>query len=268
MRRVAGFLFRPWSMYVRVSLCFPVMIQMSQVLIRDEDWLEAEGALRRVVNADSDCDSIYESFTGKDEENVTVEGEKVLAAIQTQTRAMELLKPGTQNTSEKRFTRSFWGGAAAYDRRPAGRAGSARGSPLAAISDIPCVRGSPLAAASEIPSSMFADTAESLSVRSKVGLFESTAPSLGGEETKLTNTTGRMARHQRSSKSLPGNVLAHESTILAATSSTALSVAYEHVRLRRSRSFQAPARASPPPMAMARTDARVTDDEGWPSRGS
>lgn len=256
----------------------------------DEEGIEAEKALRRVLDGDSDyCGSVYESVTGRGGKNAAVGGEKAQAPItQTQTGRMEPLqadaqaastgKRFTQSTgggatahdrrlaaregsSSKRFTQSLGGGATAHDRRSAAREGSARGSSPAAVGDL--------------ASSMFADAAEpassaglSVSVRAKIEIFERTARSGWGEEAKLKVTVGRTPRPRRLNRSLSEKVRAHESAVSAATSSKDLPSAFGPSRLSRSQSYQPPASANPPPSSMTTTDARVADNGAWPSRGS
>ena len=233
-----------------------------QILMRDEEGIEADKALRRVLDGDSDCGSVYESITARDGEDAAVEGAKARAApTQTQTTKTEPPQADNQAAStEKRWTQSTGGGATAQDRRSAGREGSARRSSAASVGDLAAL--------------MFADEAEptnldglSVSVRAKIEMFERTARSIGGEGAKLKVAVGRAPQSRGLSRSLSEKVRAHESAISAATNSKGMPPGLGP-SLSRSQSCQTPNRASPPPTVTPTSDVHVTENRVWPSRGS
>lgn len=227
---------------------------MPQILLKDEKGIAADRALRRVLDGDSACGSVYESDTGRGGQNATVEGDKAQAAkAQTQPPRMEPPQADAQafleqsvedgatahdrrpsvgeGSSAKRFTQSLGGGATAHDRRSSGGEGSARGSSPERFAGL------------------------SVSVRAKIDMFERTARSLAGKEPNLKAVTGKSPQPRSLSRSLSEKVRAHESAISAATTSKGLPAGFKASSLSRSQSYQIPVRASPLPTITATTDA-------------
>eukprot|EP00903_Cladosiphon_okamuranus_P020317 g18641.t1 len=263
----------------------------TEILMEDEKGVEAERALDRVLEGDTDCGLVYESATRRGGQNAAEEGENAQAPkTQTPTARMEPLEADAQAASTgKPFAQSTWGGAIAHDRLSAAREGSnskrfaqslgsgTNANEWRSAAREGSARGSPRAAVGDSASSMFADAAErersaglSVSVRAKIEMFERTARSVcvGGEEAKLKVTVERTPQPRRFSWSISDKVRVHEGAISAATSSNGQPSALgPGCLLSRSQSYQTPARASPTPTAMA-TNALVAGNGASPSQGS
>lgn len=217
----------------------------TQVLMNDEEGIAADRALRRVLEGDSDCGSVYESVTGRGAQNAAVGGEKAQAAkaqTEIQTPRMEPPQADAQQ--------SLGGDATEHDRPPAVREASSAKRFTKSLGD----RRSSGGESSAWGSSPESFGGLSVSVRAKIEMFERTVRSVTAEEPKLKVATGRASRPSLG-RSLSEKVRAHESAISAAAkTSKGLPVAFTRGTLGRSQSYQLSSRASPLPTVTATTE--------------
>lgn len=231
--------------------------------MRDEDGVEADGALRRFLDQDSDCGSASGKASPRGLEEKTGEGrgeEEVPVGMASHTSTSGAVEAEMQ-ALRRGSTQSLEDGLRTHERRPAGRSSSSTAVGEAVPSGFGGAAGNDNE--SRPPGPLLRRTN---SVREKIELFERTArASSGAAEAawKRTGASGRTAQPQALSRSFSTKIRAHESIISAATTmktppASSFNTSLPHP-LTRSLSFQIPTRASAPPVGMKTTDETMTE---------
>ena len=232
--------------------------------MRDEDGVDADGALGRTLGEDSDCGSVFPRFcpdglrekTGRGREEMSADHSSNRKAAEAEAQAFQRrgsilsLDGGGKNRNERLVRRG--------DHR---RSSSAAGERLSAV----------IAGNNDDDSSPI----RSNSVRDKIALFErSVYPSSKAEDTgrKDPVTPSRTGHIRVLTRSLSTKIRGHNSNISADTTKSTLSANSDkgiaQRLLARSRSFQISARASVPPAGMTTNDANMAEGGARPSSGS
>lgn len=242
--------------------------------MRDEDCVEADGALRRVLDQDSDCGSASGKVSPRGVEENTGEGrgeKEVPVGMGSHASTSGVEKEAEKQALRRGSTQSLEGGLRKHERRPSGRARSLSSAAVgeAVSSGLGGAAGND--DESPPPTPLLRRTS---SVREKIEMFERTArASSGAAEAawKREGGLGRTAQPQALRRSFSAKFRDHESIISAATTMKAPPASSCNSSLpcdlTRSHSFQIPARPSAPPAGMQTTDETMTERGTPPSNG-
>lgn len=242
-----------------------------QVVVRDEDGVEAGGALRRILDGDSDCGSVLLPL-----QDHAMEGEKRPRQLEEQqARGGGIRKKQEEQVGSQKpeITQSI------QDQVPGGEEGvtrSARGtsgtSEAGDTTDWPPGGGEKpgVAAASAVVA------CEVVSVRAKIEMFERTARSAAGEERRIrSSSVGSPAACPRQplGRSLSAKASAREWAFSASADRSQQPSVFESGPLARALSFQSFSRlatgdATPGFMGKTRADPPIANKGVVRSNGS